>query len=81
MVLRVWHALGLIHEHQNPGTAIPWNKPNVYRVVGVSEQLGQATSITICSRRQQAKTNYTADTKSIMISDSGLVGDVCLRRR
>jgi hypothetical protein len=25
------HALGCIHEHQNPATNIPWNKPAVYR--------------------------------------------------
>jgi hypothetical protein len=25
------HALGCIHEHQNPATDIPWNKPAVYR--------------------------------------------------
>jgi Astacin (Peptidase family M12A) len=25
------HALGCIHEHQNPSTNIPWNKPAVYR--------------------------------------------------
>lgn len=25
------HALGLIHEHQNPQTPIPWNKEAVYR--------------------------------------------------
>jgi hypothetical protein len=24
------HALGCIHEHQNPSTAIPWDKPKVY---------------------------------------------------
>jgi hypothetical protein len=24
------HALGLIHEHQSPAAAIPWNKPAVY---------------------------------------------------
>lgn len=28
------HALGCIHEHQNPSTNIPWNKPEVYRVYG-----------------------------------------------
>jgi len=28
------HALGLIHEHQSPGSVIPWNKPNVYRDLG-----------------------------------------------
>ena len=25
------HALGCIHEHQNPAAVIPWNKPAVYR--------------------------------------------------
>ena len=25
------HAIGLIHEHQNPAGGIPWNKPQVYR--------------------------------------------------
>ena len=25
------HAIGLIHEHQNPAEGIPWNKPQVYR--------------------------------------------------
>jgi hypothetical protein len=25
------HALGLVHEHQNPATHIPWNKEAVYR--------------------------------------------------
>lgn len=25
------HAIGLIHEHQNPEGGIKWNKPNVYR--------------------------------------------------
>lgn len=25
------HALGCIHEHQNPSVDIPWNKPEVYR--------------------------------------------------
>jgi hypothetical protein len=28
------HAIGLIHEHQNPLGAIKWNKPNVYRDLG-----------------------------------------------
>jgi hypothetical protein len=30
------HALGCIHEHQNPTAAIPWNKPVVYRYYGGS---------------------------------------------
>ncbi|MGI9077012.1 MAG: pre-peptidase C-terminal domain-containing protein [Gemmatimonadaceae bacterium] len=30
------HALGLIHEHQNPQGGIKWNKPNVYRDLGGS---------------------------------------------
>jgi serralysin len=28
------HALGLIHEHQNPVGAVPWNKDAVYRSLG-----------------------------------------------
>lgn len=28
------HALGLIHEHQNPASAIPWNRPAVYDYYG-----------------------------------------------
>jgi hypothetical protein len=28
------HALGLIHEHQNPNDPIPWNKPAVYADLG-----------------------------------------------
>jgi len=28
------HAIGLIHEHQNPLGGIKWNKPNVYRDLG-----------------------------------------------
>ena len=28
------HAIGLIHEHQNPLGGIQWNKPNVYRDLG-----------------------------------------------
>ncbi len=28
------HALGMIHEHQNPSAAIPWNKPAVYDFYG-----------------------------------------------
>ena len=28
------HAFGLIHEHQNPGGEIPWNKPSVYDYYG-----------------------------------------------
>ena len=28
------HALGCIHEHQNPSTNIPWDKPAVYRYYG-----------------------------------------------
>ncbi len=27
------HALGLIHEHQNPAGGIPWNKPVVYKTL------------------------------------------------
>jgi hypothetical protein len=29
------HTIGLIHEHQNPKGGIKWNKPNVYRDLGL----------------------------------------------
>lgn len=64
------HALGLIHEHQNPGTAIPWNKPNVYRDLGGPPNNWDKATIDHNMFEAYAKneTNYTAvDTKSIMM--------------
>jgi hypothetical protein len=28
------HALGLVHEHQNPAAGVPWNRPAAYRYFG-----------------------------------------------
>ena len=28
------HALGMVHEHQNPNVTIPWNRPAVYAYFG-----------------------------------------------
>ena len=64
------HALGLIHEHQNPGSAIPWNKPNVYRDLGGPPNNWDKATIDHNMFEAYAKneTNYTAvDTKSIMM--------------
>jgi serralysin len=64
------HALGLIHEHQNPGTAIPWNKPNVYRDLGGPPNNWDKATIdhNMFDAYAKAETNYTAvDTKSIMM--------------
>jgi hypothetical protein len=64
------HALGLIHEHQNPGTAIPWNKPNVYRELsGPPNNWDKATiDHNMFEAYGKNETNYTTvDTKSIMM--------------
>jgi len=64
------HALGLIHEHQNPGTQIPWNKPNVYRdLSGPPNNWDKATiDHNMFEAYKKDETNYTAvDTGSIMM--------------
>jgi len=64
------HALGLIHEHQNPGTSIPWNKPNVYRdLSGPPNNWDKATiDHNMFEAYSKDETNYTAvDTTSIMM--------------
>jgi hypothetical protein len=64
------HALGLIHEHQNPGTAIPWNKPNVYRdLSGPPNNWDKATiDHNMFEAYSKTETNYTAvDPTSIMM--------------
>jgi len=64
------HALGLIHEHQNPGTAIPWNKPNVYRdLSGPPNNWDRATiDHNMFEAYSRNETNFTSvDPKSIMM--------------
>lgn len=64
------HALGLIHEHQNPGTAIPWNKPNVYRdLSGPPNNWDKATiDHNMFDAYSKDETNFTTvDPTSIMM--------------
>jgi len=64
------HALGLIHEHQSPGSVIPWNKANVYKdLSGPPNNWDKATiDHNMFEAYSKTETNYTAvDTKSIMM--------------
>jgi hypothetical protein len=64
------HALGLIHEHQNPGSHMPWNKANVYKdLSGPPNSWDKATiDHNMFDAYSKAETNYTAvDPKSIMM--------------
>lgn len=64
------HALGLIHEHQNPAKPIPWNKEQVRKdLMGApnnwSEEVVQTNMFDAYAK---SETNYTSvDTKSIMM--------------
>jgi serralysin len=64
------HAIGLIHEHQNPGSVIPWNKPNVYRdLSGPPNNWDTATiDANMFDAYSKKETNFTAvDPTSIMM--------------
>ena len=64
------HALGLIHEHQNPGSAINWNKENVYRDLSQPPNSWSKETIdrNMFQPYEQAATNFTAvDPLSIMM--------------
>jgi hypothetical protein len=75
------HALGCIHEHQNPGAAIPWDKEAVYRYyAGPPNRWTRAMVDHNLFRRYSAEqTNASAfDPESIMlyaISNDLTVGD------
>lgn len=64
------HALGLIHEHQNPVANIPWDKAKVYAYYAGPPNFwtAQQVDVNLFQRYDQAQTQYTAfDTKSIML--------------
>lgn len=64
------HALGLIHEHQNPSGTIPWNKPQVYRDLAQPPHLWDQAKVdrNIFAVYDRALTNYTeVDDRSIMM--------------
>lgn len=65
------HALGLIHEHQNPAGGIPWNKPAVYKALGGPPNNWDTATIDrnmFSAWGAADETNFTAvDLKSIMM--------------
>jgi hypothetical protein len=75
------HAVGLIHEHQNPKASIPWDKEAVYRhYAGPPNHWDRATvDRNIFRRYSTGETNFTAfDRNSIMlyaIPNSLTIGD------
>lgn len=62
------HALGLLHEHQNPAGGIPWNEAAVYDFYRRTQGWDQQTTYTNVMARQSAdETQYSAyDAESIM---------------
>ena len=64
------HALGLIHEHQNPSGGIQWNKPVVYRYYQGPPNfwVPQQVDINLFRNYDVAQTNFTEiDPLSIMM--------------
>ena len=64
------HALGCIHEHQNPANGIKWNKEQVYRdLSGPPNNWDRATiDHNMFAKYAKDSTNFTAfDPKSIML--------------
>lgn len=64
------HAIGLVHEHQQPLAQIPWNKKKVYARWGGAPNYWTKEEVdrNLLNQYSQAKTQYTAfDKYSIMI--------------
>jgi hypothetical protein len=62
------HALGCIHEHQNPATDIPWNKEAVYRYYAARGWSKEVVDQNIFRKYEKAQTQYSAfDRESIML--------------
>ena len=62
------HALGMVHEHQNPGGVINWNKENVYRDLGKFGWTKEQVDLNMFDPIAQSETNFTVfDPLSIMI--------------
>lgn len=62
------HALGCIHEHQNPAGGIPWNVAAVYSYYAAKGWSPQRVNTNILGRYEVDQTNYTAfDRESIML--------------
>jgi serralysin len=62
------HALGCIHEHQNPAGNIPWDKPKVYEYYAKSGWNRELVDANLFGRYSKTITNFTKyDEKSIML--------------
>jgi hypothetical protein len=62
------HALGCIHEHQNPATAIPWNKIAVYRYYAARGWNKARVDRNLFETYSADKTQFTQfDPQSIML--------------
>lgn len=62
------HALGLLHEHQNPTGGIPWDEDEVYSFYRRTQGWDRQTTYhNVIARRQRDETQYSAyDPASIM---------------
>jgi hypothetical protein len=61
------HALGLIHEHQNPAASIPWNRPAVYQYYAKQGWNQQMVDFNIFQKYDYNYVNATIyDRESIM---------------
>lgn len=75
------HALGCIHEHQSPAVAIPWDKPEVYRVYGgpPNNWSKAKVDVNLFNKYSLEQTQFSAfDPQSIMlypISNNLTIGD------
>ncbi|MEO0731301.1 MAG: matrixin family metalloprotease, partial [Bacteroidota bacterium] len=55
------HALGLLHEHQNPAGGIPWNKEAVYAFYGRTQGWNRSTTYqNVIARQRKDETQYSA---------------------
>jgi hypothetical protein len=62
------HALGCIHEHQNPAGGIPWNKEAVYRYYDARGWSREKVNQNLFRKYAKDKTQFTAfDRDSIML--------------
>ncbi|MGM5631092.1 M12 family metallopeptidase [Apibacter raozihei] len=64
------HALGLIHEHQNPAANIQWNKAKVYSYYGGAPNYWTTAQVdnNIINKYSSTVTNYSSfDSQSIML--------------
>lgn len=64
------HAIGCIHEHQNPAAAIPWDKPVVYRYYAgpPNNWTKEQTDVNLFQTYARDQTQFSAfDPQSIML--------------